>query len=134
MTSPLEKCLVTLYDYLISLFQFQFVNSFMALFYTAFVLQDMDKLKEVLFINNDKNHLSVLISNKKTELSFIRLITQRRRHLPNTIGIAIAKLSSNNIWLSYFSFSVSICEFIYGPVLYRVCTAGHGQIKRGNFY
>ena len=29
------------------LFQFQFVNSFLALFYTAFYLQDMDKLKEV---------------------------------------------------------------------------------------
>ena len=28
-------------------FQFQFVNSFLALFYTAFYLQDMDKLKEV---------------------------------------------------------------------------------------
>ena len=30
-----------------SFFQFQFVNSFLALFYTAFYLQDMDKLKEV---------------------------------------------------------------------------------------
>ena len=30
-------------------FQFQFVNSFLALFYTAFYLQDMDKLKEVGF-------------------------------------------------------------------------------------
>lgn len=30
-----------------SLFQFQFVNSFMSLFYIAFYLQDMDKLKEV---------------------------------------------------------------------------------------
>ena len=29
-------------------FQFQFVNSFLALFYTAFYLQDMDKLKEVV--------------------------------------------------------------------------------------
>ena len=28
-------------------FQFQFVNSFLALFHTAFYLQDMDKLKEV---------------------------------------------------------------------------------------
>ena len=28
-------------------FQFQFVNSFLALFYTAFYLQDIDKLKEV---------------------------------------------------------------------------------------
>ena len=28
-------------------FQFQFVNSFLALFYTAFYLQDMDRLKEV---------------------------------------------------------------------------------------
>merc|ERR1712226_610296 len=27
---------------------FQFVNSFLALFYTAFYLQDMDKLKELL--------------------------------------------------------------------------------------
>ena len=31
--------------------QFQFVNSFLALFYTAFWLQDMDKLKEVLEID-----------------------------------------------------------------------------------
>lgn len=29
------------------IFQFQFVNSFMSLFYIAFYLQDMDKLKEV---------------------------------------------------------------------------------------
>ena len=28
-------------------FQFQFVNSFLALFYIAFYLQDMDKLKDV---------------------------------------------------------------------------------------
>ena len=52
LTLPLETCLVTLYGYLFLFFQFQFVNSFMALFYTAFVLQDMDKLKEVLFIYN----------------------------------------------------------------------------------
>ena len=31
----------------IFLFQFQFVNSFLALFYIAFYLQDMDKLKDV---------------------------------------------------------------------------------------
>ena len=30
-----------------SIFQFQFVNSFLALFYTAFYLQDIEKLKEV---------------------------------------------------------------------------------------
>ena len=29
------------------IFQFQFVNSFLALFYTAFYLQDIEKLKEV---------------------------------------------------------------------------------------
>ena len=36
--------------------QFQFVNSFLALFYTAFYLQDIDKLKEVIlhttYVNN----------------------------------------------------------------------------------
>ena len=31
-----------------SIFQFQFVNSFLALFYTAFYLQDIEKLKELL--------------------------------------------------------------------------------------
>ena len=31
------------------MFQFQFVNSFLALFYTAFYLQDIEKLKEVYF-------------------------------------------------------------------------------------
>merc|ERR1712013_847954 len=31
-----------------SMIWFQFVNSFLALFYTAFYLQDMDKLKELL--------------------------------------------------------------------------------------
>lgn len=30
------------------LFQFQFVNSFLSLFYIAFYLQDMEKLKEVI--------------------------------------------------------------------------------------
>ena len=34
----------------IFLFQFQFVNSFLALFYIAFYLQDMDKLKDVSMI------------------------------------------------------------------------------------
>ena len=32
---------------LVPYFQFQFVNSFLALFYTAFYLQDVDRLKEV---------------------------------------------------------------------------------------
>jgi hypothetical protein len=31
----------------VPLFQFQFVNSFLSLFYIAFYLQDMEKLKEV---------------------------------------------------------------------------------------
>ena len=34
-------------EYNIYYFQFQFVNSFLALFYTAFYLQDIEKLKEV---------------------------------------------------------------------------------------
>ena len=37
------------------LFQFQFVNSFLALFYTAFYLQDIDKLKEVTLEKLTKN-------------------------------------------------------------------------------
>ena len=37
------------------LFQFQFVNSFLALFYTAFYLQDIDKLKEVTLEKQKKN-------------------------------------------------------------------------------
>ena len=33
------------------LFQFQFVNSFLSLFYIAFYLQDMEKLKEVIVLS-----------------------------------------------------------------------------------
>lgn len=32
------------------LFQFQFVNSFLSLFYIAFYLQDQEKLKEVSIV------------------------------------------------------------------------------------
>ena len=41
-------------------FQFQFVNSFLALFHTAFYLQDMDKLKEVGIQNKLKSRFQML--------------------------------------------------------------------------
>ena len=51
-------------------FQFQFVNSFLALFYTAFYLQDMDRLKEV-DIHDIFNFDFLLLASKKLKTKFL---------------------------------------------------------------